>query len=164
MTLSRGLDVRANERHFVELKDYIESIRDSQGLLMQTLHKAQEIFGYLPIEVQKFISSELDISLAEVYGVTTFYTQFNIEPKGKHKIGVCLGTACYVKGARSILDQLAKELDIEVGQTTADNLFTLEATRCLGCCGLAPVIMIDQDVYGKLEANNIPEILAKYRD
>ena len=162
--MSRGLDVRANERHFVELKDYIESIRDSQGLLMQTLHKAQEIFGYLPIEVQKFISSELDISLAEVYGVTTFYTQFNIEPKGKHKIGVCLGTACYVKGARSILDQLAKELDIEVGQTTADNLFTLEATRCLGCCGLAPVIMIDQDVYGKLEANNIPEILAKYRD
>lgn len=160
----KGLDVRANERQFIELKDYIDSIRQSQGILMQTLHKAQEIFGYLPIEVQKFIAHEVDVPLAEVYGVATFYTQFSITPKGKHKIGVCLGTACYVKGSQLVLDKLSKELKVSVGETTEDNEFTLEATRCLGCCGLAPVMMIDGDVYGKLEPKKIPEILAKYKD
>ena len=157
------MDVKANEKLFIELKDYIDSVKDVDGSLMQVLHKAQETFGYLPIEVQKFISSELDVPLAEVYGVATFYTQFAIEPKGKHKIGVCLGTACYVKSSQLIMDKLTKELKIKVGETTPDNLFTLEATRCLGCCGLAPVMMIDQDVYGKLEPNKIPEILEKYR-
>lgn len=160
----KGLDVRANERQFIELKEYIDSIRQSQGILMQTLHKAQEIFGFLPIEVQKFIAHEVDVPLAEVYGVATFYTQFSITPKGKHKIGVCLGTACYVKGSQLVLDKLSKELNISVGGTTEDNEFTLEATRCLGCCGLAPVMMIDGDVYGKLEPKKIPEILAKYKD
>lgn len=160
----KGLDVKANEKNFKELKEYIDSIRGTQGTLMQTLHTAQEIFGYLPIEVQKFISYELDIPLAEVYGVATFYTQFSIEPKGKHKIGVCLGTACYVKGSQQVLDKLSKELNVKVGGTTTDNLFTLEATRCLGCCGLAPVMMIDGDVYGKLEPKKIPDILAKYKE
>ncbi len=162
--MNKGLDVGANEKQFIQLKEYIDSIKDSQGSLMQTMHQAQEIFGYLPIEVQKFISMELDIPLAEVYGVATFYTQFSIEPKGKHKIGVCLGTACYVKGSQQVLDKLSKELNIKVGQTTADNEFTLDATRCLGCCGLAPVMMIDGDVYGKLEPKKIPDILAKYKD
>lgn len=161
--MTKVMDVKANEKLFIELKDYIDSVKDVDGSLMQVLHKAQETFGYLPIEVQKFISSELDVPLAEVYGVATFYTQFAIEPKGKHKIGVCLGTACYVKGAQLIMDKLAKELDIKVGETTPDNLFTFEATRCLGCCGLAPVMMIDQDVYGKLEPKKVPEILAKYK-
>ncbi|HKM01860.1 MAG TPA: NADH-quinone oxidoreductase subunit NuoE [Sedimentibacter sp.] len=162
--MNKVLDVKANEKHFIELKEYIDSIRGVQGSLMQTLHQAQDIFGYLPIEVQKFISSELGVPLAEVYGVATFYTQFAIEPKGKHKIGVCLGTACYVKSSQLIMDKLIKELNVKVGQTTPDNLFTLEATRCLGCCGLAPVMMIDQDVYGKLEPKKIPDILAKYKD
>lgn len=161
--MTKALDVKANEKLFIELKEYIDSVKDVDGSLMQVLHKAQDIFGYLPIEVQKFISSELDVSLAEVYGVATFYTQFAIEPKGKHKIGVCLGTACYVKGAQLIMDKLTKELNVKVGGTTQDNLFTFEATRCLGCCGLAPVMMIDQDVYGKLEPKKIPEILAKYK-
>lgn len=161
--MTKVMDVKANEKLFIELKDYIDSVKDVDGSLMQVLHKAQETFGYLPIEVQKFISSELDVPLAEVYGVATFYTQFAIEPKGKHKIGVCLGTACYVKGAQLIMDKLAKELNIKVGETTPDNLFTFEATRCLGCCGLAPVMMIDQDVYGKLEPKKVPEILAKYK-
>jgi len=161
--LIKGLDVKANEKQFIMLKECIDSIRDTQGVLMQTLHEAQKIFGYLPIEVQKFISHELDIPLAEVFGVATFYTQFSIEPKGKHTIGVCLGTACYVKGAQQVLDKLSKELDVAVGGTTSDNLFTLEATRCLGCCGLAPVMMIDGDVYGKLEPKKIPEILSKYK-
>jgi len=161
--LTKALDVKANEKLFIELKEYIDSVKDVDGSLMQVLHKAQDIFGYLPIEVQKFISSELDVSLAEVYGVATFYTQFAIEPKGKHKIGVCLGTACYVRGSQLIMDKLTKELNVKVGGTTQDNLFTFEATRCLGCCGLAPVMMIDQDVYGKLEPKKIPEILAKYK-
>ena len=161
--MTKVLDVKANEKHFVELKEYIDSVKGVDGSLMQVLHVAQDIFGYLPIEVQKYISSELDVPLAEVYGVATFYTQFAIEPKGKHKIGVCLGTACYVKSSQLIMDKLSKELNVKVGQTTPDNLFTLEATRCLGCCGLAPVIMIDQDVYGKLEPKKIPEILAKYK-
>jgi NADH:ubiquinone oxidoreductase subunit E len=161
--LTKALDVKANEKLFIELKEYIDSVKDVDGSLMQVLHKAQDIFGYLPIEVQKFISSELDVPLAEVYGVATFYTQFAIEPKGKHKIGVCLGTACYVRGAQLIMDKLTKELNVKVGGTTQDNLFTFEATRCLGCCGLAPVMMIDQDVYGKLEPKKIPEILAKYK-
>lgn len=161
--MTKVLDIKANEKNFIELKEYIDTVKGVNGALMQVLHTAQDIFGYLPIEVQKFIASELDVPLAEVYGVATFYTQFAIEPKGKHKIGVCLGTACYVKGAQLIMDKLTKELNVKVGGTTQDNLFTFEATRCLGCCGLAPVMMIDQDVYGKLEPKKIPEILEKYR-
>lgn len=162
--LIKGLDVKANEKQFMILKEYMDLIRGNEGIIMQTLHKAQEIFGYLPIEVQKFISYELDVPMSEVFGVATFYTQFSIEPKGKHKIGVCLGTACYVKGSQQVLDKLTKELNVKVGGTTPDNEFTLEATRCLGCCGLAPVMMIDGDVYGKLEPKKIPEILAKYKE
>jgi NADH:ubiquinone oxidoreductase subunit E len=161
--LQKVLDLTTKKDEFKQLKMYMDSLKDSQGVLMQTLHKAQEIFGYLPIEVQKYISQEMDIPLAEVYGVATFYTQFSIEPKGKHKIGVCLGTACYVKGSQLVLDKLAKELDVKVGNTTEDNLFTLEATRCLGCCGLAPVMMIDDEVYGKVDPKNIPDIIAKYK-
>lgn len=157
------LDLTTKKNEFKQLKEYIDSTRGSQGGLMQTLHKAQNIFGYLPIEVQKFISQEMDIPLAEIYGVATFYTQFSIEPKGKHKIGVCLGTACYVKGSQLVLDKLSKELGIKVGNTTEDNLFTLEATRCLGCCGLAPVMIIDDEVYGKIDPKNIPDIIAKYK-
>ncbi|WP_326911310.1 NADH-quinone oxidoreductase subunit NuoE [Sedimentibacter sp. MB31-C6] len=162
--MQKQLNVIAREKDFLALKEYIKATKDNQGVLMQTLHKAQQIFGYLPIEVQKFISYELDIPLAEVYGVATFYTQFSIDPKGKHKIGVCLGTACYVKGSQLVLDKLSKELNIKVGGTTEDNLFTLEATRCLGCCGLAPVMMIDDEVYGKLDPKKIPEILSKYME
>lgn len=158
------LDLTTKKEEFKQLKEYIDSLKDSQGALMQILHKAQSIFGYLPIEVQKFISEEMDIPLAEIYGVATFYTQFSIEPKGKHKIGVCLGTACYVKGSQLVLDKLSKELGIKVGNTTEDNLFTLEATRCLGCCGLAPVMIIDDEVYGKLDPKNIPDIIAKYKE
>ena len=101
--------------------------------------------------------------MSEIYGVATFYAQFALEPKGKHIIGVCLGTACYVRGSQAVLDELAKELEIEVGKTTSDGLFTLEATRCLGCCGLAPVMMIGEDVYGRLVPEDVPGIIAKYR-
>ncbi len=154
--------VLSKKSEFDQLKEYIDSVKDSQGVTMQILQKAQSIFGYLPLEVQQFISDETNIPLADIYGVVTFYTQFSIEEKGKHKIGVCLGTACYVKGAQEITDKLVEELKIEVGKTTGDKLFTLEETRCLGCCGLAPVMMIDDEVYGKVEPKKIPEILKKY--
>ena len=161
--MQKGLDLTTKEKEFGLLKEYIDTIKNSEGVLMQTLQKAQGIFGYLPIEVQKFISEEMDIPLAEIYGVVTFYTQFSIEPKGKHKIGVCLGTACYVKGSQLVMDKISKELNIKIGCTTEDNLFTLEATRCLGCCGLAPVMIIDDEVYGKLDPKKIPDIIAKYK-
>jgi len=155
--------VLSKKSEFAELKEYIDSVKNSQGVTMQILQKAQGIFGYLPLEVQQFISDETNIPLADIYGVVTFYTQFSTEEKGKHKIGVCLGTACYVRGSQEILDKLSDELKVSVGKTTEDKLFTLEATRCLGCCGLAPVMVIDEDVYGKLEAKKIPDILKKYQ-
>ena len=155
--------ILSKKSEFAELKNYIDSVKNSQGVTMQILQKAQGIFGYLPLEVQQFISDETNIPLADIYGVVTFYTQFSTEEKGRHKIGVCLGTACYVKGSQEIMDKLAEELNVKVGKTTEDKLFTLEATRCLGCCGLAPVMMIDDDVYGKMEPQKIKEILKKYK-
>ena len=155
--------ILSKKSEFAELKNYIDSVKNSQGVTMQILQKAQGIFGYLPLEVQQFISEETNIPLADIYGVVTFYTQFSTEEKGKHKIGVCLGTACYVKGSQEIMDKLAEELNVKVGKTTEDRLFTLEATRCLGCCGLAPVMMIDDDVYGKMEPKKIKDILKKYQ-
>lgn len=152
-----------NKEKFKELKTYIDVHKEEDGILMQILHKAQNIFGYLPLEVQKFISEETKTPMAEIYGVATFYTQFSLTKKGKNIISVCMGTACYVKNAQIILDKLKKELNIEEGQTTKDELFTLDATRCLGCCGLAPVIMIGEDVYGKLIPEDISKILAKYK-
>lgn len=155
--------MQLKQKEFAELKEYINSVKNVQGLLMQTLQKAQDIFGYLPLEVQQFVSDETNIPLADIYGVVTFYTQFTIEEKGKHKIGVCLGTACYVKGSQEIIDKIVDELNVKVGQTTDDRLFTLEATRCLGCCGLAPVMVVDEDVYGKVDPKKVPEIIAKYK-
>lgn len=161
--MQKVIDIKENVAKFEELSAYIERQDESQGVLMQTLHKAQELFGYLPIEVQKFVSEKTRIPMAEVYGVATFYTQFSLEPKGKYTVGVCMGTACYVKSSQLVLDQLIKTLKVPVGGTTEDGLFTLEATRCLGCCGLAPVIMIGDSVYGKLEPKKIPEIIESYR-
>jgi len=149
---------------FDQLKAVIEEHKNDKGPLMPIMHKAQEIFGYLPVEVQNYIAEELNIPLTDVYGVATFYSQFTLEPKGQYNIGVCLGTACYVKGAQQILDKLKDELHVEVGKTTEDGKFTLNATRCLGACGLAPVLMINDDVYGRLVPDDIPNIIKKYRD
>lgn len=161
--MHKTIDIVENKANFDELLSYIEAQDVSQGVLMQTLHKAQELFGYLPIEVQKFISEKTGIPMAEIYGVATFYTQFSLEPKGKHTVGVCMGTACYVKNAQLVLDKLVSELGIPVGATTEDDLFTLEATRCLGCCGLAPVMMVGETVYGKVDPKDIPDIVNSYR-
>lgn len=147
-----------------KLDEVIAKYKGTRGALIPVLHEAQEIYGYLPMSVQKKIAEGLGISLADVYGVVTFYTQFYLEPKGKYRINVCLGTACYVKGAGLILDKLSEILQIKSGQCTKDGLFSLEACRCVGACGLAPVIMINEDVYGRLTADDIPAIIQSYRE
>ncbi|MCR5647858.1 MAG: NAD(P)H-dependent oxidoreductase subunit E [Acholeplasmatales bacterium] len=133
------------------MNEFMAEINENKkkpGPLMPTLHKAQELFGCIPLDVQKIISKELDISVSTINGVVTFYSRFSTEPKGKHIIGVCLGTACYVRGSQEILDAVSKELEIGVGETTKDGQFTLQATRCLGACGLAPVFTIGEEVFG----------------
>lgn len=147
-----------------KLEEVINHHRHQDGPLMPVLHETQELFGYIPEEAQKRISLELNIPMAEIYGVATFYSRFTLKPRGKYTIGVCLGTACYVRNAQAILEKFKEELKIEAGATSEDGIFTLEATRCLGCCGLAPVAMIGDDVYGKLVPEDIAGIIKKYRD
>ena len=138
--------------------------RGDNGLMIAALQKAQDIYGYLPEAVQQIIADELGVSLAEVYGVATFYAQFSLYPKGRYKIGVCLGTACYVKGSGDVYRKICDTLKIEGGQCTDDLKFSLDATRCIGCCGLAPVMTVNDDVYGKVSAEEVEGILAKYTD
>lgn len=145
-----------------ELQNYIQEHGSEPGTLLPTLQKAQEIYGYLPIEVQEMVALGLDIPLSEVYGVATFYAQFSLNARGKYKISVCLGTACYVKGAGEILERVMSELGIGYGECTPDGKFSIEECRCLGACGLAPVMTINSEVYGRLTPDMIPDILAKY--
>ena len=153
---------RGTQEQEKQLLQIIANNKDVPGALMPVLQQAQELYGYLPIEVQTKIAEGLGLSLEEVYQVVTFYGQFALNPTGKHRVAVCLGTACYVKGAQNILEELEKQLGVKAGGTTGDGVFTLEATRCLGCCGLAPVIVVDEDVYGRLVPADIKGILAKY--
>ena len=145
-----------------QLMAVIAEHKDQEGAVIPVLHKAQEIYGYLPIEVQTMIAEGLDVPLAEIYGIVTFYTQFSLNPKGEYQIGVCLGTACYVKGSGDILEEIKEILKIDVGECTPDGKFSLEATRCVGACGLAPVVTINEDVYGRLGKGEMAAILAKY--
>jgi len=142
----------------------IAGLKESKGALMPILQKAQEIYGYLPIEVQKIISNETGIPLEKIYGVVTFYSQFSLTPRGKYQISVCLGTACYVKGAGELFSKFENQLGIKGGETTADRKFTLEGCRCIGACGLAPVLTINGDVHGRLAVTDevVTEILAQY--
>ena len=149
---------------FAQLDLVISELKDQPGALMPVLQKAQSIFGCVSLDVQKHIAEGLNVTLSEVYGVATFYAQFTLEPAGKYIISVCLGTACYVKGAQKVLDKLSEELGVKVGGTTKDGLFTLQATRCLGACGLAPVITVNEEVYGRLVPEDIPGIIAKYKE
>jgi NADP-reducing hydrogenase subunit HndA len=147
-----------------ELERIIAKYKDTRGALIPVLHEAQEVYGYLPMSVQKKIAEGLDVPLASVYGVVTFYTQFSLNPKGKYKINVCLGTACYVKGSGDILNKISEVLKIKSGECTKDMMFSLDACRCVGACGLAPVMMINDDVYGRLTADDVPGIIQKYLD
>ncbi|RBP36416.1 NADH-quinone oxidoreductase subunit NuoE [Garciella nitratireducens] len=147
-----------------KLEKMIEKYKDQQGALMPILHEAQELYGYLSLETQQMIAQKLDIPISEVYGVATFYSQFKLKPKGQYEINVCLGTACYVKGAQAVLDRFCEELGIQVGDTTEDGKFSIGASRCVGACGLAPVCMINGEVYGRLVPEDVPKILEKYKD
>jgi len=147
-----------------ELRLMLLELKDMPGALMPALQKAQGIYGYLPIEVQKIVAEELQVSLSDVYGVVSFYSQFSLNPKGKYKISVCVGTACYVKGAGDILNKIADILGIKSGECTPDGKFSLDGCRCIGACGLAPVITINEDVHGRLKVDDIPAIMQKYME
>lgn len=157
-------DNRLKKECFTELETFINSLADKNGALISVLHKAQEIFGYLPEEVQTFVAEQLGISVAKVYGVVSFYSFFTMTPKGKFPIAVCMGTACYVRGAEKVLHEFQNQLGIKTGETTVDGLFSIDALRCVGACGLAPVVLVGEDVYGRDEAKDVAAIIKKYRD
>lgn len=145
-----------------QLRQIIAEMKDEKGALMPIMQKAQDIYGYLPYEVQKIISDDMGVPMEKIYGVATFYSMFNLQPKGEYQISVCLGTACYVKGSGAIFDSLKEKLEINGGECTPDGKFSLDACRCIGACGLAPVMMINDEVYGKLTVDELDGILAKY--
>jgi NADP-reducing hydrogenase subunit HndA len=153
---------RGTKEQEEKLLAVIDELRDTPGALMPIMQRAQDIYGYLPIEVQTMISDATGAPLEKIYGISTFYAQFALAPKGEYRISVCLGTACYVKGSQAVLDKLIELLKIKEGECTPDGKFSLEACRCVGACGLAPVMMINEDVYGRLTPDMIEGILAKY--
>ena len=141
------------------MKNLLNKYLPEKDNLIQMLNEVQEHYGYVPEESQKILSEYLDIPMAEIYGVVTFYSRFSLEPQGKYKISVCLGTACYVKGAQKIMDRLVERLKIKEGETTKDGKFTIEAMRCVGACGLAPVFTVNGEVYGKATVQKLDQVL-----
>lgn len=156
-------DLEENAEKIKDFKFFIEENKDKQGALMPVLQEAQGKFGYLPVEILEIVSKGLNVPLSEIYGVATFYSQFTFIPKGENDISVCLGTACYVKGAEKIMEELENVLGIKSGGTTPDLKFSITPTRCVGACGLAPVINVNEDTYGQLKPEDIKEIIEKYR-
>lgn len=158
------VDFNGTQEQEKELRAVIAEYRGTKGAMMPILQKAQDIYGYLPIEVQKIIADEMGTSLEEVYGIATFYSQFALNPKGKVAIAVCLGTACYVKGSQALVDRISLKLGLTPGSTTPDGKYSLDATRCIGACGLAPVLTVNDEVYGRLKKEDVDGILEKYMD
>jgi len=150
------------QESFNQLDEFIIGLPEKEGALISVLHKAQEIFGYLPKEIQEFVAERLDLPLAKIYGVVSFYSFFTMTPKGKYPISVCMGTACFVRGADKVLKELENKLGIKAGETTLDGLYSIDALRCVGACGLPPVVMVGEEVFGKDEARDIDGLLAKY--
>ena len=153
---------KIKDQGFKELKDFIDSMETKEGALISVLHKAQSIFGYLPSDVQAFVAEQLDESLAHFYGVVSFYSYFTMIPKGEHPISVCMGTACYVKGADKVLEEFEKHLKIKPGETTYDGKFSMDALRCVGACAIAPVVLVGEKVYQKVKPGDVAKILAEY--
>lgn len=147
-----------------QIKEICAEFDFDKGELINVLHKAQDLFGYLPAEVQEVVASELKMSVAKVYGVVTFYSFFTMTPMGKHPISICTGTACYVRGAENVLDEFRKQLKLEVGETSEDGKFSLSCLRCVGACGLAPVVMVGEKTYGRVSPDMVEQILADYAD
>lgn len=151
-----------DEEKYAMIGNVIDTYKDKEGSLIQVLHAAQEIYGYLPLELQKFIAQRMGLPLSEVHGVVSFYSFFSTEERGKHTIHVCMGTACYVRGAQKVVDALEEKLNVKVGQVTADKKFTLDVARCIGACGLAPAVMVDDDVHRQVQASGLDAMLNKY--
>lgn len=164
MAMKSSVPFTGTKEQETELAAVIAEHKGQKGALIPVMQKAQEIYGYLPIEVQEQIALGLGVPLEKVYGVATFYAQFALNPKGQYKISVCLGTACYVKGSGDIFNKLRELLGIESGECTPDGRFSLEACRCIGACGLAPVMTVNDDVYGRLTVDDVEGIVAKYRN
>jgi len=156
------IKIELKKEQILKLKEICKSFNNEGGELINVLHKSQEYLGYLPAEVQEIIAKELNISVAKVYGVVTFYSFFTMLPKGQHPISVCTGTACYVRGAEKVLDEFKRILTVKVGETTPDGKFSLSCLRCVGACGLAPVVMVGEKVYGRVSPDGVKDILKEY--
>lgn len=159
---SSGVAFTGTPEQKEKLLAVIAEKKDEPGALMPILQEAQAIYGYLPIEVQTIIAEEMNVPLEKVYGVSTFYSQFTLNPKGKYQISVCLGTACYVKGSGAILEEIENKLGIKNGECTSDGKFSIDACRCVGACGLAPVMLVNEDVYGRMTPDQVEGVLKKY--
>ncbi len=157
-----SIKVELRNKDVEQLKQICRSFNNDSGELINVLHSAQQNFGYLPAEVQEVIAEELKVPVAKVYGVVTFYSFFTMLPKGQHPISVCTGTACYVRGAEKVLDEFKRILKVQVGETTKDGKFSLSCLRCVGACGLAPVVMIGEKVYGRVSPDGVKDILGEY--
>ncbi len=162
MAKTSGVPFAGTQEQEKALRAKLAELKNVKGGLMPALQQAQAIYGYLPKEVQIIVAEEMGVSLSDVYGVVSFYSQFTIVPKGKYTVAVCLGTACYVKGAGDILAEIEKQLGIKAGEITKDAKWSIDATRCIGCCGLAPVLTVNDDVYGKVTTADVKGILEKY--
>jgi NADH-quinone oxidoreductase subunit E len=162
ISIGQNPDQPFPEEYYKELEKFIVEMGDTQGALIEVLHKAQSIFGWLPRDVQLFIARKLGIPAAEVFGVVSFYSYFNTEPKGKHTISVCMGTACFVRGAGEILDGFKEKLRIKTNQITEDGNFSLKDVRCIGACGLSPIVMVDNQVYPRVEKEHLDDIIKTY--
>lgn len=159
-----NVKVELKQTQIDTIKEICKSFNNDPGELINVLHKTQSTFGYLPAEIQEVVANEMNVSVAKVYGVVTFYSFFTMIPKGKHPISICTGTACYVRGAESVLEEFKKKLDIEVGETSTDGKFSISCLRCVGACGLAPVVMIGDKTYGRVSPEGVEEILKEYED
>ncbi|MCL2708059.1 MAG: NAD(P)H-dependent oxidoreductase subunit E [Defluviitaleaceae bacterium] len=160
--MAHSIDPKTEAAEFPEVEAFIEGLEDKNGALIPTLHMAQETYGYLSKEVQLFISQKLQIPAARVYGVATFYSLFSMEKRGVNRVNICMGTACFVRGADGVLNAFAKELRVEPKQTTEDGMFTLDSVRCVGACGLAPVVMVNDKVYGRVKSTDIKHIVEEH--
>ena len=159
-----ALPFKGTDEQKKKLDEIIANNKHDKSLLMSVMQQAQDVYGYLPKEVQVMIAEGMDVPLEKVYGVATFYAQFSLSPKGKYEISVCLGTACYVKGSGDIFDRLSERLGIGADECTPDGKFSLTACRCIGACGLAPVLTVNEEVYGRLTVDDVDDILKKYQD
>jgi NADP-reducing hydrogenase subunit HndA len=157
-----SIKVKLKEKDVQKIKEISKSFGNKPGELINVLHKVQGHFGYLPAEVQEVVAGEVNVSVAKVYGVVTFYSFFTMIPKGRHPVSICTGTACYVRGAEKVLDEFKKQLNIKVGESTPDGKFSITCLRCVGACGLAPVVLVGEKTYGRVAPDGVKDILKEY--